>query len=170
MMTVNSEDKEKEELVRKLCHLIMQINKILEEEDCKNISLLNQIAKQHGLSKTQLIILRHIVVAATTQYQFFTIKDLAQYMKKTPPAIVPHINELEEKGLVIRKRKRFDRRKVYLIPTPKGERIAEVLLSEETDPWFFSVLFQMPTEELSFLANKLETLARIISEEPEPIA
>ncbi len=167
MMTANTEDKEKEDLVRRLCDLIMQISEVLEKEDCKNADLLSQIAKNHGLSKTQLLILRHIVETASSQGKFFTIKDLAQYMQKTPPAIVPHINLLEDKGLVIRKRRRFDRRKVYLIPTKDGEKIAETLLSEETDPWFFPVLTQMPDEELTFLANKLEMLARIVSEKPE---
>ena len=161
------EKTDKEELVHKMCDLILAIADELEKEDCKNTDLLNYIAKQNGLSKTQLFLLRQITLVS--RKKAISVNDLARLVNKTPSALIPHLNELEDKGFVKRTRKRFDRRKVYLVVTPKGENVVENLIEQETDPWFFDYLLEMPSEEIEKMVEKLQGIALMLKKKkPEP--
>ena len=163
-MAMNSHEiDEKTKLVRDLCDLILVIGEELRNEDCKNMELLTHLATQHGLSKTQLQLLKEIVL----QYQenkTFTVKDLAEMEGKTSSALVRQLNELEDKGFIKRNRKKQDRRKVFLIPTQKGINTIMALIEQEKDPWFFPKLTSMPLEDIKYLHDRFSQIVKMLKQ------
>jgi DNA-binding MarR family transcriptional regulator len=72
---------------------------------------------KHDLTLSQVEILYFIGLSGKR-----TMKDIADYLKITPPSVTTLVEEMEEKGLVKRINDKKDRRVVFIILTEKTRK------------------------------------------------
>jgi DNA-binding MarR family transcriptional regulator len=72
-----------------------------------------------GITSLQYGVLRSI---AKKKMAF---NELARHLSLQPPSILPSVDSLEQHGYIVRRRDPSDRRKVYLVITPKGKKLLE---------------------------------------------
>lgn len=82
---------------------------------------------KHDMTFSQMEVFRFIGLSGKE-----TMKDIARYLKITPPSSTEIIAEMEKKGLIKRKSDKKDRRIVFVELTSKAKKLF-VLLSKHKD-------------------------------------
>ncbi len=148
------------EIVQKMCEEILEISDILSEKDCKNTLVLGEVAKEYSVTRTQLILLKKI--AQEENNDDLTVNELAIKVNRSSAAIVPHLNQLEDRGFIRRVRDKYDRRKVIVKITPLGKALIEQLNKRVVVPPYVPRLAKMETEELEKLLKEVQKLHDLI--------
>jgi DNA-binding MarR family transcriptional regulator len=91
------------------------------EENIRKEGLLNL----HDLTFSQVGVLRFIGPLGKE-----TMKNIANYLKITPPSATEIVAELEKKGLVKRKKNKKDRRIVLIVLTPTAKKVFSSLCKQ----------------------------------------
>jgi DNA-binding MarR family transcriptional regulator len=84
----------------------------------KILESVKQEGVKHDLTLSQVEILNFIGISGKK-----TMKDIADYLKITPPSTTTIIEEMEKKGLVKRKSDTNDRRVVFIVLGEKTKKI-----------------------------------------------
>ena len=82
---------------------------------------------KHDMTFSQMEVFRFVGLSGKE-----TMKDIARYLKITPPSSTEIIAEMEKKGLIKRKSDKKDRRIVFVELTSKAKKLF-VLLSKHKD-------------------------------------
>jgi DNA-binding MarR family transcriptional regulator len=91
-----------------------------------------------------------------------TISDLSRIFVLDPSTLVPVVDALERKGLVVRKRDPKDRRRVPLTLTVDGMKlVASIPFIDESDPLYHG-LRAMGAEQASVLLGHLRSLMKTL--------
>jgi DNA-binding MarR family transcriptional regulator len=104
---------------------------------------------KHDLTLSQVEILNFIGFSGKR-----TMKDIADYLKITPPSTTAMVEEMEEKGLVRRLNNQKDRRVIFITLTEKTKRAFTSIYKQK----------ELIFKEMIFRLNKKDqkTLERII--------
>jgi DNA-binding MarR family transcriptional regulator len=78
-----------------------------------------ELEASHGVTAPQLLSLLVICEQGTT-----TQAELSRHILLSASTLVGVLDRLETKGLILRQRDTADRRRIHLVPTDKGRRIA----------------------------------------------
>lgn len=89
---------------------------------------IHALPKKHGLTPTQMFILRHLERSGQTK-----ASDLARVSGLSPGAVTQVCDELVSEELVVRTRSRDDRRVVQHEITDKGRRIMDSIVQERCE-------------------------------------
>ena len=87
-----------------------------------------QLARQHGITTPQLLILKQIENEAV-----ITVSQLAKQISLKQTTVTDILNRLEKKGLVRRKKDTSDRRRVLVEETDAGRKLLEAAPSPLQD-------------------------------------
>lgn len=92
------------------------------------------------------------------------LKDLAERMKLDPSTVVGVVDRLVVKGLVVRNPDPSDRRRISLVPTPKGEEIL-VAAPHPAQGHLLAGLERMDRSNVENLHEALDTLVKVLEAE-----
>lgn len=107
---------------------------------------------KHDLTFSQMEVLRFIGSSGKE-----TMKNIADYLKITPPSATEIVSELERKGLVKRVGDKNDRRVVFIFPTEMSKKLFVSVFKQK------DVIFKKMISKLSEKDKKdLERIIRII--------
>lgn len=115
-----------------------------------------EVLKEFGVTGPQLWLLKTLVVDEGT-----TVGELSQKMFVHISTVSSIINRLEEKGLIVRKRNKSDRRKVFIHLTPRGVE----LISKAPDPAQGKLLHglqELSLKEVLGLDNSLKKIVQLM--------
>jgi DNA-binding MarR family transcriptional regulator len=101
---------------------------------------------QHGILRT----LRHD--------GSFTLTELARRFHSDPSTLVPSIDALERKALVIRERDPNDRRRLPIVITAEGEALLDAISPLPDDDPFLQSAEQLAPDDMETLINLLHKL------------
>jgi DNA-binding MarR family transcriptional regulator len=91
--------------------------------------------------------------------------ELARRLGVTPATCTASIDQLVERGYVVRRPSESDRRQIVLAVTPKGHRTLETVW-RRFDASLREVLVGIPTEDIAVTARTLRSIADQIRAEP----
>ena len=110
---------------------------------------------KHDMTFSQMEVFRFVGLSGKE-----TMKDIARYLKITPPSSTEIIDEMEKKGLIKRKSDKKDRRVVFVELTSKAKKLF-VLLSKHKD-----IILEKMVSKLNEKDHKdLERIIRILISE-----
>ncbi len=108
-------------------------------------------AEQFGISVEQFHLLRHIRKGLTS------VKDIADALQISRPAISQAAETLVEKGLITRQEAAGDRRYVHLALTPEGDALLNQIF-QQNRAWMNQRMAELSPEELECIAEGLSLL------------
>ena len=95
--------------------------------------------------------------------------ELARRLGVTPATCTASVDQLVERGFVVRRPSERDRRLVVLVVTPKGHRTLEAVW-RRFDSSLREVLAGIPSEDIAVTARTLRTIATQLRNEGVPAA
>lgn len=97
-----------------------------------------------------------------------TLSNLVVHLVATPATVTDVVNALEEKGLVVKRRTKPDRRRVFLRLTPSGKEVAERLVNSLDQ--VEQLAAQIPRDDQNLLLKDLKFLIHgLIAREILPV-
>lgn len=132
--------------------VLVAIRRIIRATDLHS----KQLSKQAGLTSSQLVMLKAIQAA-----QRVTAGQLASSISLSQATVTTLLDRLEQRGLVLRQRASDDRRKVYVVLTPAGEKT----LAEAPRPLqetFVRQFRELPDWEQSMVLSSLQKVAHMM--------
>lgn len=116
------------------------------------------------LSVTEIHIIATVRQLAESEMN--TMKNIAQKISLSAAASTIAVNNLVKKGYINRKSFDFDRRKVFVFLTEKGEKVNEyhTLFHKKM---IHSILSEIPSEEIATLERSLSSLKQFFSDKIE---
>ena len=108
-------------------------------------------AEQFGISVEQFHVLRHIRRGLTS------VKDIADALQISRPAISQAAETLVEKGLITRQEAAGDRRYVYLALTPSGETLLNGIF-QQNRAWMGEKMAMLSATELETITEGLRLM------------
>lgn len=118
-----------------------------------------QLARQHGITTPQLLILKQVQSEATV-----TVSQLAKQVSLKQTTVTDILNRLERKGLVRRRKYSTDRRQVWIEETDAGRKLLEAAPSplQET---FLDKFEAQETWKQTMILSSLQLLSSLMVEE-----
>jgi len=119
-----------------------------------------QLARQHGITTPQLLILKQIEGAVAA----ITVSQLAKRISLKQATVTDILNRLERKGLVRRRKDTSDRRRVLIEETDAGRKLLEAAPSplQET---FLAKFEELEIWQQSMVLTSLQLLDSLMVEE-----
>lgn len=105
-------------------NVLINLRRIIQAIDLHS----RQLARQHGITTPQLIILKQIEVKKS-----ITVTQLAKEVSLKQATVTDILNRLERKGLVQRQKDTSDRRRVLVKETDAGKKLLEAAPSPLQD-------------------------------------
>ena len=123
-----------------------------------------QLARQHGITTPQLLILKQVQTEGTV-----TVSHLAKQVSLKQATVTDVLNRLERKGLVRRKKGSTDRRQVWIEETDVGRKLLEAAPSplQET---FLDKFEELEIWKQTMVLSSLQLLSSMMVEEEIPSA
>lgn len=118
-----------------------------------------QLARQHGITTPQLLILKQVEGEAS-----LTVSQLAKRVSLKQATVTDILNRLERKGLVLRKKGSNDRRQVLIEETEAGRKLLEAAPSplQET---FLDKFEELDIWKQTMVLTSLQLLSSMMVEE-----
>lgn len=123
-----------------------------------------QLARQHGVTTPQLIILKQIEGKET-----ITVTQLAKQVSLKQATVTDILNRLERKGLVQRQKDTGDRRRVLVKETDVGKKLLEAAPSPLQDT-FLEKFENLEDWKQNMILTSLQLLGTLMVEEEIPAA
>jgi DNA-binding MarR family transcriptional regulator len=105
-------------------NVLVSLRRIIQAVDLHS----RQLARQHGITTPQLIILRQI-----QDQDAMTVSEIARQVSLKQATVTDILNRLERKGLVLRQKDTSDRRRVLIKETDVGKKMLETAPSPLQD-------------------------------------
>jgi len=118
-----------------------------------------QLARQHGITTPQLLILKQVQIEATV-----TVSQLAKQVSLKQTTVTDILNRLERKGLVRRRKYSTDRRQVWIEETEAGRKLLEAAPSPLQDT-FLKKFEDQETWKQTMILSSLQLLSSLMVEE-----
>lgn len=140
--------------------VLMNLRRIIQAIDLHS----RQLARQHGITTPQLLILKQLQSEATV-----TVSQLAKQVSLKQATVTDILNRLERKGLVRRRKYSTDRRQVWIEETDAGRKLLEAAPSplQET---FLDKFEEQETWKQTMILSSLQLLSSMMVEEEIPAA
>lgn len=118
-----------------------------------------QLARQHGITTPQLLILKQVQSESTV-----TVSQLAKQVSLKQATVTDILNRLERKGLVRRRKYSTDRRQVWIEETDAGRKLLEAAPSplQET---FLNKFEDQEIWKQTMILSSLQLLSSLMVEE-----
>jgi DNA-binding MarR family transcriptional regulator len=118
-----------------------------------------QLARQHGITTPQLLILKQVQSESTV-----TVSQLAKQVSLKQATVTDILNRLERKGLVRRRKYSTDRRQVWIEETDAGRKLLEAAPSplQET---FLDKFEDQDIWKQTMILSSLQLLSSLMVEE-----
>lgn len=97
-------------------NVLISLRRIIQAIDLHS----RQLARQHGITAPQLIILKQI-----EGQEAITVSEVAKQVSLKQATVTDILNRLERKGLVLRQKDTDDRRRVLIKETDDGKKLLE---------------------------------------------
>jgi len=135
--------------------VLINLRRIIQSIDLHS----RQLARQHGITTPQLLILKQIQGEAT-----MTVSQLARQISLKQATVTDILNRLERKGLVRRSKDTGDRRRVLIEETADGQKLLDAAPSplQET---FLEKFEELETWQQSMILSSLQLLVTSMVEE-----
>ena len=114
-------------------------------------------AEQFEISVEQFHVLRHIRKGLTS------VKDIADALQISRPAISQAAETLVEKGLITRREEAEDRRYVHLALTPQGNELLNQIF-QQNRAWMQEQMASLSTDEIETISAGLRLLKSAFDE------
>lgn len=121
-----------------------------------------EMKQKYGVTGPQSLVLKLVLKAGSDEP--LSAVDVSRSLKVTPSNITGIIDRLEAKGLVRRKPKEGDRRKMYIVPTEDGVAFGENL-PDLVEDRIMRGLKDLCEKEISVIYSSLDKIIKIIGEE-----
>ena len=140
--------------------VLMNLRRIIQAIDLHS----RQLARQHGITTPQLLILKQVQSESTV-----TVSQLAKQVSLKQATVTDILNRLERKGLVRRRKYSTDRRQVWIEETDAGRKLLEAAPSplQET---FLDKFEDQEIWKQTMILSSLQLLSSLMVEETIPSA
>lgn len=118
-----------------------------------------QLARQHGITTPQLLILKQVQTEGTV-----TVSQLAKQVSLKQATVTDILNRLERKGLVQRKKGSTDRRQVWIEETEAGRKLLEAAPSPLQEI-FLDKFEELEIWKQTMILSSLQLLSSMMVEE-----
>lgn len=135
--------------------VLMNLRQIIQAIDLHS----RQLARQHGITTPQLLILKQVQSESTV-----TVSQLAKQVSLKQATVTDILNRLERKGLVRRRKYSTDRRQVWIEETDAGRKLLEAAPS----PLQETFLDKFEAQEIwkqTMILSSLQLLSSLMTEE-----
>jgi DNA-binding MarR family transcriptional regulator len=135
--------------------VLINLRRIIQSVDLHS----RQLARQHGITTPQLLILKQIQGETA-----MTVSQLAKQISLKQATVTDILNRLERKGLVRRSKDTGDRRRVLIEETAAGQKLLDAAPSplQET---FLEKFEELETWQQSMILSALQLLVTSMVEE-----
>jgi DNA-binding MarR family transcriptional regulator len=135
--------------------VLINLRRIIQSIDLHS----RQLARQHGITTPQLLILKQIQGEPA-----MTVSQLARQISLKQATVTDILNRLERKGLVRRSKDTADRRRVLIEETAAGQKLLDAAPSplQET---FLEKFEELEIWQQSMILSSLQLLATMMVEE-----
>jgi DNA-binding MarR family transcriptional regulator len=135
--------------------VLMNLRRIIQAIDLHS----RQLARQHGITTPQLLILKQVQSESTV-----TVSQLAKQVSLKQATVTDILNRLERKGLVRRRKYSTDRRQVWIEETDAGRKLLEAAPSplQET---FLDKFEDQDIWKQTMILSSLQLLSSLMVEE-----
>lgn len=117
-----------------------------------------------NISQGEFFVLKHISRVMENHPEGVTVSDLAKMLKNAPPTTSRFLNNLEEKGWIVRKVNTEDRRNVHVILTEEGKKI-QISMDMVMDEFMDTVVNRLGDEKAELLIELIQEVTSIMEEE-----
>lgn len=117
-----------------------------------------------NLSEGEFIVLKHISHAMECHPEGVTVSELARNLKNAPSTTSRFLNNLEEKGWIVRKMNTEDRRNVQVVLTEEGKLIKEKI-DIVMDEFMSTVVNRLGDEKAETLIELIQEVTNIMEDE-----
>lgn len=136
-------------------NVLISLRRIIQAIDIHS----RQLARKHGITTPQLIILKQI-----EGKESITVSQLANQVSLKQATVTDILNRLERKGLVLREKDTGDRRRVLVKETDAGKKLLEAAPSPLQDT-FLEKFENLETWQQSMILTSLQLLGTLMTEE-----
>jgi DNA-binding MarR family transcriptional regulator len=135
--------------------VLINLRRIIQSVDLHS----RQLARQHGITTPQLLILKQIQGESA-----MTVSQLAKQISLKQATVTDILNRLERKGLIRRCKDTGDRRRVLIEETATGQKLLDAAPSplQET---FLEKFEELETWQQSMILSSLQLLVTVMVEE-----
>lgn len=136
-------------------NVLISLRRIIQAIDLHS----RQLARQHGITTPQLIILKQIEGQKT-----ITVSEVAKQVSLKQATVTDILNRLERKGLVVRQKDTDDRRRVLVKETDLGKKLLEAAPSplQET---FLEKFENLEDWEQNMILTSLQLLGTMMADD-----
>ena len=140
--------------------VMIALRKIIQVFDINS----RKLVKRVGLTGPQLVILQEVALLGEV-----TVGKIAQAVSLSQATVTGILERLENRGLLVRQRSEFDRRRVLVRITAKGEKVLEKAppLMQET---FVERFYSLQEWEQNMILGSLQRLVSIMDAEKIEVA
>ncbi len=121
-----------------------------------------EMKRKYGVTGPQSLVLKLLLNYGSEEP--LSAVDVSRSLKVTPSNITGIVDRLEAKGLVRRKPKEGDRRKMYIVPTEEGVTFGKNL-PDLVEDRMIRGLKDLSEEEISVIYSSLDKIIKIVGEE-----
>lgn len=136
-------------------NVLISLRRIIQAIDLHS----RQLARQHGITTPQLIILKQI-----EGQEAITVSEVAKQVSLKQATVTDILNRLERKGLVLRQKDTDDRRRVLVKETDLGKKLLEAAPSplQET---FLEKFENLEDWEQNMILTSLQLLGTMMADD-----